>query len=496
MLTFEFTGADGKMTLPETLTSGMVGKEISIITDSSWNGLQKFAVFRAGNVCKSAALTSQIIQIPKEVLLKPFCKLFVGVYGTDKAENLVIPTIMAEGPYIRYGADPMEDSTAEELPVWKNLQDQIGDLEELDTLQKDSLVAAVNELFAKINEQPEEEEEEDPGLSSAAAALLVTILRQAIYYTDQSANITALEVLLNAPADGGTTGPDAGGDAGGNEGEDPDDSGSSTDPTPATYTVTNVLTHVTTSNSAAIISQESGYSATLTAEDGFELQTVTVIMGGVDISASACSGNRISIGSVTGNLIITASAVEISTENTEYLYHWDFTSGTLIDRVKNTEAIIDENVIVDSEGAHFSNADSFIKMPVPSADLVGSTVEVKFGAMTATTGGSAKRLYMVANSTTSTMNTGLFYSTKNCWTNATSTITEFTDIGMFSGRVLTVKHISATQFECFFGNQLICTPGLGTAINVIGLGGWTSSYLGDQSYAPMVVESVKVYKTK
>lgn len=493
MLTFEFTGVDGKMTLPETLTSGMVGKEISIITDSSWNGLQKFAVFRAGNVCKTAALSSTIIQIPMEVLAKPFCKLFVGVYGTDAAGSLVIPTIMAEGPYIRYGADPMEDTTAEELPVWKNLQDQIGDLDDLDTLQKDSLVAAVNELAAKINEQPQEEEEE-PGLSSAAAALLVTVLRQAIYYTDQSANITALEALLNSSEGGSTTTPDTGGDSGGNEGDDSGGSGSTTDPTPAAYTVTNVLTHVTSSNSASTISGGTAYAAALTVEEGFELQSVTVIMGGSDISASVCSSNTISIGSVTGNLIITATAVEITTETTDYLYHWDFTSGSLVDSVSSVEAIIDENVTVDSEGAHFSSADSFLKMPIPSANLVGSTVEVKFGAMSATAGGS-RRLYMTANTTTSTMNTGLFYSTKNCWTNATATITEFTDILMFSGSVLKVKHISATQFECYFGDQLICTPSLSSTINCIGLGGWTSSYLGDQSYAPMVVESVKVYKT-
>ena len=87
MLTFEFTGVEGKMTVSETLTSGMVGKEISVITDSSWNGLQKFAVFRAGNVCKTAALSSQTIQIPKEILLKPFCKLFVGLYGRQSGDS-------------------------------------------------------------------------------------------------------------------------------------------------------------------------------------------------------------------------------------------------------------------------------------------------------------------------------------------------------------------------------------------------------------------------
>ena len=299
MLTFEFTGVDGKMTLPETLTSGMVGKEISIITDSSWNGLQKFAVFRAGNVCKTAALSSTIIQIPMEVLAKPFCKLFVGVYGTDAAGSLVIPTIMAEGPYIRYGADPMEDTNAEELPVWKNLQDQIGDLDDLDTLQKDSLVAAVNELAAKINEQPQEEEE-DPGLSSAAAALLVTVLRQAIYYTDQSANITALEAALNGS--GEETQPDDGGNSGG------DGDGNDNDQTATTYSVTNNLLNITSSNAAATAVSGSAYSAKLTALSGYTIESVLVTMGGVDITGSCYASGTITIGAVTGNVVIDAYA--------------------------------------------------------------------------------------------------------------------------------------------------------------------------------------------
>ena len=314
MLTFEFTGVDGKMTVPETLTSGMVGKEISVITDSSWDALQKFAVFRAGNVCKTAALSSQTIEIPQEVLIKPFCKLFVGVYGTDEAENLVIPTIMAEGPYIRYGADPMEDSTAEELPVWKNLQDQIGDLEELDTMQKDSLVAAVNELFATINAQPEEEEEEDPGLSSAAAALLITILRQAIYFADQSANITALEAALNTSSGGTETEPDTGGGDSGGSGDD--------DQTTTTYTVTNNLLNVTNSNSDTAVTSGSAYSAKLTAATGYTIESVVVTMGGVNITGSCYASGVITIPAVTGNVVIDAYAEEYQGQSETLEFVW------------------------------------------------------------------------------------------------------------------------------------------------------------------------------
>ena len=76
------------------------------------------------------------------------------------------------------------------------------------------------------------------------------------------------------------------------------------------YTVTNALTNCTNSNSATQAVQGSSYSATLTADDGYELESVVVTMGGTDISSSAVSGGTISITSVTGNIVITAVATE------------------------------------------------------------------------------------------------------------------------------------------------------------------------------------------
>ena len=39
MLTFHFTGVDGSMTESEILTSGMVGRQLRLILDSSWDNL-------------------------------------------------------------------------------------------------------------------------------------------------------------------------------------------------------------------------------------------------------------------------------------------------------------------------------------------------------------------------------------------------------------------------------------------------------------------------
>lgn len=81
--------------------------------------------------------------------------------------------------------------------------------------------------------------------------------------------------------------------------------------TPATmYAITNTLTHCTTNNAATSIVSGNAYAATITAAEGYTLSTVTVTMGGDDISGTAVSGGAITIPAVTGALVITATATE------------------------------------------------------------------------------------------------------------------------------------------------------------------------------------------
>lgn len=76
------------------------------------------------------------------------------------------------------------------------------------------------------------------------------------------------------------------------------------------YTITNNLTDCTNSNPATSISEQTSYSATLTPISGNVLDTVTVLMGGNDITSTAYNAGVISIASVTGNIVITAVATE------------------------------------------------------------------------------------------------------------------------------------------------------------------------------------------
>lgn len=81
------------------------------------------------------------------------------------------------------------------------------------------------------------------------------------------------------------------------------------------YTITNTLTNATNSNAATTVMQYQPYVATITADAGYTLDSVTVTMGGADVTASAVSGGNISIASVTGNVVITATATAIVREN-------------------------------------------------------------------------------------------------------------------------------------------------------------------------------------
>lgn len=77
------------------------------------------------------------------------------------------------------------------------------------------------------------------------------------------------------------------------------------------YSVTKNLTNCTINNSATQVVEGSAYSATITANSGYELSSVSVTMGG---SAVSVSGGVISIASVTGGIVITAVATEIKVE--------------------------------------------------------------------------------------------------------------------------------------------------------------------------------------
>lgn len=105
--------------------------------------------------------------------------------------------------------------------------------------------------------------------------------------------------------------------------------GTPSDITVTTHTVTNTLTHCTTSNHATSVDEGASYTATISADSGYTLSTVTVTMGGTDITATAYSGGVVSIASVTGNVTIMATATS-QASYTNIIDTYGYTDGKYI----------------------------------------------------------------------------------------------------------------------------------------------------------------------
>ena len=132
------------------------------------------------------------------------------------------------------------------------------------------------------------------GINSTAKTLLQTILQNAVYTTNQSANITALiSALGNNEGGGGDT------------------------PTVKTYTITNNLTHCSNSNTSTSVNENSNYAATITPTESYTLTgaNISITMGGVDITSTAYNNGTINIASVTGNIAITITATSSSSSS-------------------------------------------------------------------------------------------------------------------------------------------------------------------------------------
>lgn len=83
------------------------------------------------------------------------------------------------------------------------------------------------------------------------------------------------------------------------------------------YSVTNQLTNCTSNNSNTSVTAKASYTATLTANEGYELSTPVITMGGTDVTSTCYNTDThiINITNVTGNIIIIANANEISNVN-------------------------------------------------------------------------------------------------------------------------------------------------------------------------------------
>lgn len=134
---------------PELLTAGMAkAVTVEFVFSDDWSGLTKTAVFSAGrttvDVLESAWDGNKVV-VPHEILADAGPIARVGVYGAN-ADGLILPTVWVTLGKVMPAAEPSGDPGAEPtLPIWAQLQNQIGDLDDLKTYNKGNLVDAINE---------------------------------------------------------------------------------------------------------------------------------------------------------------------------------------------------------------------------------------------------------------------------------------------------------------------------------------------------------------
>lgn len=134
---------------PELLTAGMAkAVTVEFAFSDDWSGLTKTAVFSAGrttvDVLESAWDGNKVV-VPHEILADAGPIARVGVYGAN-ADGLILPTVWVTLGKVMPAAEPSGDPGADPtLPVWAQLQNQIGDLDDLKTYNKGNLVDAINE---------------------------------------------------------------------------------------------------------------------------------------------------------------------------------------------------------------------------------------------------------------------------------------------------------------------------------------------------------------
>ena len=134
---------------PELLTAGMAkAVTVEFVFSDDWSGLTKTAVFSAGrttvDVLESAWDGNKVV-VPHEILADAGPIARVGVYGAN-ADGLILPTVWVTLGKVMPAAEPSGDPGADPtLPIWAQLQNQIGDLEDLKTYNKGNLVDAINE---------------------------------------------------------------------------------------------------------------------------------------------------------------------------------------------------------------------------------------------------------------------------------------------------------------------------------------------------------------
>lgn len=267
--------------------------------------------------------------------------------------------------------------------------------------------------------------------------------------------------------------------------------GISSGDTPITkqYTITNNLSNCKNSNSNTSIKESTSYVATITPDNGYIINQITVMMDGKDITNTAVDGSTIHITSVTGNIIITVTTTGIEPQPS-LLYNWDLTN-SLTDTVSNKGARL---VGTTSEGTISSDG---LTLGVSNAvgividcDIVGKKIEFDLGDCSSRN--TTTRAFVFGGTNAETLSIGLLYR-NGYWTpynaNGWGDATTYSDSQMFNNSTVTIEVDSNYNAVFKFNNEIIATVTLNnTNVKTFGVGSKSQSWVGAK------VKAIRVYQ--
>ena len=298
---------------------------------------------------------------------------------------------------------------------------------------------------------------EGGGITPVAQALLINILRNGVYKTDQSTNITNLETEL-ASGGGGST----------------------------SVAIINTLTNCTSNNSASSISVGSSYMATITANTGYDITSATVTMGGVDVTTTVYSAGVITIPNVTGTLVITVTAE--SEAETGLAHYWNLTSGSLVDTIDGeTELTLGGSAsISQNTGVIISGSDGNLIIPFTSPDF--KRMKIVFGDVNFL--GNAYNNYNLIggrSASSSTTTKALRYSaSENLWETGNDVSTGIQGADAFENKELIITRGSSNNNIInieFNGNTIVDGYNGGSGYNFIAI----------ENFYEITIKSIKTY---
>lgn len=348
-------GAEAQASVSGTLTSGMVGVPVTIKYDETWEGLTKNLVCRCSpwgstdGEYRAILNVGETATVSHEVML-PDMYLYLGLEGYSDDGKLVMPTTWASCGKIEYGANTCDDpSTDPELPVWNQLQIEMEKTKEYVLTPEQAVnIQSYAQTATRAAEEARQAAEEakqavesglyyipvvsqptettlkfefKPSLTGAPIPKPVTVelpVGSGIGGGLTTVQINALHEMFKVcvfddsqDADGAiAVFEEAFGLASG------DDSNGEDTPEVTTYTIAYELVNITSNSSVFSVNEGASYSATLTAAGGYTLDgaTVSVTMGGADITADVYADGTVSIPAVTGDIAIIVSAVQVEQE--------------------------------------------------------------------------------------------------------------------------------------------------------------------------------------